>query len=192
MSDWNLSISLPDYDDQMTSDEPPADTSGRRPASRAEAAALASAVRLRIIRLTAKRPLTNKEIAQRLGKDPATTLYHVRKLVATGFLVAQPERSGARGSKEIPYLGTLLSWRLTEKPGYEDEIGEAILSAYLGEVADVGIREVKQSRLVTQLDEAGLAEFTDRVQDLLDEFAARPPKPGSQEFGIYVAWYPSR
>ncbi|HEX5408095.1 MAG TPA: helix-turn-helix domain-containing protein [Pseudonocardiaceae bacterium] len=176
----------------MTSDEPPSGTSGRRPASRAEAAALASAVRLRIIRLTAKRPLTNKEIAQRLGKDPATTLYHVRKLVATGFLVAQPERSGARGSKEIPYLGTMLSWRLTEKPGYEDEIGEAMLSAFLGEVADIGIAELEQTRLVTQLDEAGLAEFTRRVQDLMDEFAARPKKSGSQEVGIYVAWYPSR
>jgi DNA-binding transcriptional ArsR family regulator len=176
----------------MTDEESPRGTSGRRPASPAEAAALASAVRLRIIRLTAKRPLTNKEIAQRLGKDPATTLYHVRKLVATGFLVAQPERSGARGSKEIPYLGTLLSWRLSEKVGYEDEIGEAMLGAYLGEVADVGISELKQTRLVTHLDEAGLTEFTARVQDLLDELATRPPKPGSQEVGIYVAWYPSR
>ena len=179
----------------MTDEETPSGPARRRPASRTEAAALASAVRLRIIRLTATRALTNKEIAQRLGKDPATTLYHVRKLVAAGFLVAQPERSGARGSKEIPYLGTGLSWRLgpgTGKAGWEDEIGQAVLAAYLGEGADVGISDVKQSRLVVQLDEDGVAELGLRVRDLLEEFAARPAKPDSQDVGIYVAWYPSR
>jgi DNA-binding transcriptional ArsR family regulator len=175
------------YDDQMTDD----DTTARRPASRAEAAALASAVRLRIIRLTIRRALTNKEIAQRLGKDPATTLYHVRKLVATGFLVAQPPRTGARGSKEIPYLGTGLSWHLTDKAGYADEIGQAALGAYLEEVTDAGITDLRQTRLVLRLDEAGLDEFAGRVQDLLEEFMARPPAPGSRDYGVYVSWYPS-
>ncbi|HEY3478086.1 MAG TPA: winged helix-turn-helix domain-containing protein, partial [Streptomyces sp.] len=78
----------------------------RRPATEAEAAALASGIRLRIIRLTFSEALTNKELAQRLGRDPATTLHHVRKLVETGFLAAQPPRRGARGAKEIPYLST--------------------------------------------------------------------------------------
>jgi predicted transcriptional regulator len=177
-----------DYDDQMTDD----DTTARRPASGAEAAALASAVRLRIIRLTARRALTNKEIAGRLDKDPATTLYHVRKLVATGFLVAQPSRTGARGSKEIPYLGTGLSWRLTDKAEYADEIGQAALAAYLEEVTDAGIGELRQNRMILQLDDAGLAEFAGRVTALLEEFIARPAGPDSQDIGVYVAWYPSR
>lgn len=164
----------------------------RRPASRAEAAALASPVRLRIIRLTARRALTNKEIAGRLGKDPATTLYHVRKLVAAGFLVAQPERSGARGAREIPYIGTLLSWRLSDKSGFEDEIGQAMLAAFLEEVADVGVGEVQQTRLMVRLDEAGAAEFSRRMRELLDEFADRPTPDAGQDVGIYVAWYPSR
>jgi hypothetical protein len=56
----------------------------------------------------------------------------------------------------------------------------------------VGIGEVRQSRLVVQLDEDGVAELAGRVRDLLEEFAARPAKPGSQDVGIYVAWYPSR
>lgn len=175
----------------MTDEKTPASTTRRRPASRAEAAALGSAVRLRIIRLTAKKALTNKEIAQRLGKDPATTLYHVRKLVATGFLVAQPERSGARGSKEIPYLGTGLSW-LLDGAGREDDISQAMLAAYLGEIADLGAGDLQQARLVVQLDEAGAAEFEERLQQLLDDFGARPSAPGGQEIGIYVAWYPSR
>lgn len=175
----------------MTDDQTSAGGTPRRPASRAEAAALGSAVRLRIIRLTAKKALTNKEIAQRLGKDPATTLYHVRKLVAAGFLEAQPERSGARGSKEIPYLGTGLSWRLS-KSGMEDEIGQAMLGAYLEEITDLGSGDLKQGRLVVQLNEDGVTEFATRLQQLLDEFAARPSEPGGQELGIYVAWYPSR
>src|SRR5439155_18198906 len=62
---------------------------GRRPATEAEARALASGIRLRILRLCLDRPLTNKEIAERLDANPATVLHHVRKLVDTGFLAAQ-------------------------------------------------------------------------------------------------------
>jgi predicted transcriptional regulator len=176
----------------MTAAEDRPTPSPRRPASRTEAAALASPVRLRIIRLTYRRALTNKEIARRLGKDPATTLYHVRKLVAAGFLSAQPARSGPRGSKEIPYLSTGLSWRLRAEDGsHEEEISQAMLAAYLGEVADVGIGAVRQTRLALQLDEASHAEFTERLHDLIEEMAARPPIPGGQEVGLYVAWYPS-
>lgn len=175
----------------MTDEETPTTASKRRPPSRAEAAALASAVRLRIIRLTYQRALTNKEIAERLGKDPATTLYHVRKLVAAGFLAAQPERSGARGSKEIPYLSTGLSWGMSPTDSRDEDIRQAILGAFLGEVADVGIGQVRQKRLVVQVDEAGLEELTDRILGLLDEFHGRPRVPGGQEVGLYVAWYPS-
>jgi DNA-binding transcriptional ArsR family regulator len=176
----------------MTAEDMPPRSTVRRPATRAEAAALASPVRLRIIRLTYQRALTNKEIARRLGKDPATTLYHVRKLVATGFLAAQPERIGPRGSKEIPYLSTGLSWRLNTRDDRDEEnINQAMLGAYLGEVADINIGDVRQIRLALQLDEAGLAEFTERMTGLIEELAARRPTPGGQEYGLYVAWYPS-
>src|SRR5918999_4320330 len=84
----------------------------RRPATEAEAKALASAFRLRILRVCLDEPLTNKEIAARLRAHPATTLHHVRKLVATGFLAPQPERRGSRGAREIPYLATRKSWTL--------------------------------------------------------------------------------
>ena len=84
----------------------------RRRATEAEAAALASGIRLRIIRLTFAEALTNRELAERLGRDPATTLHHVRTLVDTGFLVAEAARRGARGSREIPYRATKLSWAL--------------------------------------------------------------------------------
>ena len=72
----------------------------RRPADEAEAKAIASPLRLRILRVTLHEPRTNKEIAEALGLNPASVLHHVRTLVDTGFLIEQPVRRGraARGS----------------------------------------------------------------------------------------------
>ena len=58
----------------------------RRPATRAEARALAHPLRLRILRLCLDEALTNREIAERVREQPATVLYHVRTLVRNGFL----------------------------------------------------------------------------------------------------------
>ena len=67
---------------------PPRIVGERRPATDAEARALASGVRLRILRLCWDEPRTNKEIAARLDRNPATVLHHVRTLVDTGFPVS--------------------------------------------------------------------------------------------------------
>jgi DNA-binding transcriptional ArsR family regulator len=158
----------------------------RRKATPEEAAALASAVRLRIIRLTYQDALTNKEIAERLDKDPATTLHHVRKLVATGFLEAQPARSGNRGAKEIPYRSTGLSWRLEGADG-DLSLAEAMLQAFLGEVADVGPGALDQTRLVVRIDPA---ELKSRLQSLMEELAARPVDGDTPTTAIYLAVYP--
>src|SRR3954449_10096925 len=82
-------------------------------ASDEEARALASALRLRILRICLGEAHTNKEIADVLGRDPASILHHVRTLVRTGFLEPGAERRGARGSREIPYLATRKSWKLS-------------------------------------------------------------------------------
>jgi len=158
----------------------------RRKATPEEAAALASAVRLRIIRLTYQDALTNKEIAERLAKDPATTLHHVRKLVATGFLEAQPTRSGNRGAKEIPYRSTGLSWRLDDA-GRDASLPEAMLQAFLGEVADVGPSALEQTRLVVKIDPA---ELKSRLHSLMEELAAQPVDHDTPTTAIYLAVYP--
>ncbi|MBM7776364.1 DNA-binding transcriptional ArsR family regulator [Actinokineospora baliensis] len=162
----------------------------RRAATPVELEALGSAVRLRIIRLAYQRPLTNKEIAERLGKDPATTLHHVRKLVTAGFLEPQPARRGNRGAKEIPYLSTGLSWRLRYEQEERVDLAEAMLQAYLAEVAGTDLGELNQARLVVQVDAAGRTEFVERLGALLDEFSVRPLEPGAERTAIYVAWYP--
>ena len=82
----------------------------------AEARALASPLRLRILRICLHEPHTNKEIAQSLGMNPGSTLHHVRTLVRTGFLQAGEPRRGKRGAREVPYLATKRSWD-TPVPG---------------------------------------------------------------------------
>jgi DNA-binding transcriptional ArsR family regulator len=174
----------------VTSPAPAPGTRPRRPATRAEANALASALRLRILRLTYSSPLTNQEIAQRLGRDPSTTLYHVRKLVDTGLLEAMPVRRGVRGSREIPYLSTGLSWSLDPMPGEDPAaLSEAMLEAFLGEVADTGVERLNQSRLALRLPAEQVREFRERLAALLDEFAARPQSPDAPLYGVYVATY---
>ncbi|MFJ8965725.1 ArsR/SmtB family transcription factor [Lentzea sp. NPDC102401] len=158
----------------------------RRPATSDEAAALSSDLRLRMIRMTFDRPLTNKELAQRLNRDPATTLHHVRKLVAAGFLEAMPPRAGKRGAKEIPYRSTGLSWELDNSENAV-AVGEAMLHAFLGEVADIGLSDVDQSRLVVTVDPE---ELKQRLASLMDELAAQPVKPDVPRVAIYLAVYP--
>ncbi len=175
----------------MVTDPLPPGALPRRPATREQAAALASAVRLRILRLTYYQPLTNREIATRLGRDPATTLHHVRKLVATGLLEALPVRRGVRGSREIPYRATGLSWALEPAEDEDDPaMAEAMLEAFLGEVADVGVEHLEQSRLALRLDAAQIEEFGVRLIELLNEFAARPVDPSAPGVAVYVAMHP--
>jgi DNA-binding transcriptional ArsR family regulator len=162
----------------------------RVPATDAEVAALASAVRLRIIRLTHQRPLTNREIATRLDRDPATTLHHVRKLVDAGFLEALPARRGNRGAREIPYRSTGRSWALDDPAEANPVVAEAMLQAFLGEVAAVDFADLRQSRLVVQVDEAGREELCRRIGEVLDDFATRPLAPGEPRTAVYVSFYP--
>ena len=82
------------------------------PADEAEAKAIASPLRLRILRITLHEPRTNKEIAEALGMNPASVLHHVRTLVDTGFLIEQHVRRGPRGSRERPYLASGKTWYL--------------------------------------------------------------------------------
>jgi DNA-binding transcriptional ArsR family regulator len=161
----------------------------RRPATDAERRALASSLRLRILRLTSDQSLTNREIAARLGRHPATTLHHVRTLVDTGFLAAEPVRRGARGSREIPYRATRLSWWLS----FDDDAGgqsRVMLETFLREAEAAGLDRLRASRLGLRLRPAELEEFENRLQELLDEYATRPATPDGEPWSLFVAVHP--
>jgi DNA-binding transcriptional ArsR family regulator len=162
---------------------------GRRAATEAEARALASGVRLRILRLCLDRALTNKEIAERLDTNPATTLHHVRTLVGAGFLAPQPERRGTRGAREVPYLATGKSWTVDVHETGVRGGGEAMLDAFLSEVRLVDLDRAELARLGLRLTAAELDELRGRVKDLLDEYADRPPSAGGRPYSLFVAMF---
>src|SRR3954469_20034695 len=157
----------------------------RTPASDSEARALASALRLRILRICLGEARTNKEIAEVLGRDPASILHHIRTLVRTGFLQPQPERRGARGAREIPYLATKKSWRLSVPA-----MDRSMLDAFLQELALVAGEEMDTARLGLRLAPAQLADFRTRLQDLLEEFAALPDDPNAPAWSLFVVLHP--
>jgi DNA-binding MarR family transcriptional regulator len=169
----------------------------RRPATEEEARTLASSVRLRILRQCLDRALTNKEIAARLSLNPATTLHHVRKLVATGFLEPQEERRGARGSREVPYLATGKSWTLDVHEEHAAGSSRAMLDAFLEEVQLAGLDtyvdgepEVGMWRLGLRLPPDQMEEFRRRIAELLNDFVSRPSDPDSEPFSVFLAIHP--
>ena len=159
----------------------------RRPATPAEAKALASPLRLRILRLTLDQALTNKQLAERLGKDPGTVLHHVRTLVATGFLTPEEIRHGAKGALEKPYRSTGKSWTLSldKDATTETSATQAMLEAFLAELAEAGPGAARDfTRLALTLDDGSLEELRTRLRDIFDDFAARPPDPGGRTYGL--------
>ena len=174
----------------MTEQDRPARLTGeRRPPTDAEARALASAVRIRILRLCLDEALTNKEIAAGLGRNPASVLHHVRTLVDTGFLVADEVRRGTRGAREVPYRATGKSW-LMDLGARPAPARDPLLAAFLAEVAAVGEQRLSSSRLGLRLGAPDLDEFRRRVQELLDEYAARPADPDGEKWSVYLGMHP--
>ena len=157
----------------------------RRQATDEEARALASSLRLRILRICLGEGHTNKEIAGILGRDPASTLHHIRTLVRTGFLQPQPERRGTRGAREIPYLATKKSWRLSTPA-----MDRSMLDAFLEEVALVPAAELDTTRMGLRLSAAGMAEFSTRLRGLLDDFASRPEDPSAPAWSVFLIVHP--
>jgi DNA-binding MarR family transcriptional regulator len=175
-------------------------SSVRRPATEAEARVLASAVRLRIIRLCLGETLTNKEIAQRLGRDPASVLHHVRRLVETGFIEALPLRRGSRGAKEIPYRSTGKSWSLRIEDAAEHQrTSDAMLHAFLEELADAQGELADAMRLGLRLRADDRAELHRRIAEVLEEFKSRTAydsddsaEAGGEWWSVFVAIHRDR
>lgn len=164
----------------------------RRTADEAEAKAIASSLRLRILRLTLHEPRTNKEIAQALGRNPASVLHHVRTLVDTGFLIEQERRRGRRGSRELPYLASGKSFCLAvgESPVAPDQ--DLLLTTFLEEIQGLPPGVLDSSRLGFRLNPADHERVMDRFQELLKEIAALPSDPGGEPWSIYLGVHPER
>jgi len=150
--------------------------------AQARARALSSPVRLRILRLCLHQARTNKQIADALGMNPATTLHHVRTLVNTGFLEAEEERRGRRGAKEVPYRSTRLSWN-TPLP----DAAPVLLETFLQEVNGLAPDEIQVMRVGLKLGEDEQRELLARLRSLLEEFGARETQEDAVATSLFVA-----
>ncbi|HVF75383.1 MAG TPA: ArsR family transcriptional regulator [Acidimicrobiales bacterium] len=160
----------------------------RRPATLEEARAVSNPLRLRILRLCLDEALTNCQLAERLGKDPATVLHHVRTLVDTGFLAAEPVRRGTRGAKEKPYRATGKSWTLDIGDVAGQAVGVAIVDAFRSELAESADVDARITRLGARLTPADRHELFERLEALAAEFKQRDDPSGDPVgimFGVH-------
>ena len=156
-------------------------------ATPAEAKALAHPLRLRILRLCLDEELTNKEIAQRLDKDPATVLHHVRMLVDNAFLVAGDPRRGKRNSRERPYRATRKSWVLDFSGEAATSIDVAAAEAFAAEFRAAGPdASLTWSRLAVRLLPEDREELVRRIDELIADFEPRD-EPAGEPLSLYFA-----
>ncbi|MBB5597168.1 ArsR/SmtB family transcription factor [Neomicrococcus lactis] len=148
----------------------------------ARARALSSPVRLRILRLCLHKARTNKEIADLLGINPATSLHHVRTLLANGFIEAEEERRGKRGAKEVPYRATKKSWG-TRIP----DASPVLVETFLQEIDGLSPDEIQVMRVGLKLSEENQKEFIKRMSDLVTEYALRPSEVDGLATSLFVA-----
>ncbi|HEX5588295.1 MAG TPA: winged helix-turn-helix domain-containing protein, partial [Acidimicrobiia bacterium] len=182
-SDWELPITnLADMARAKTTHQ----GTKRRVATPAEIRALSHPDRLRIIRLTYDAELTNKELAERLGRDPASTLHHVRTLVGTGFIAPQEPRRGARGAKEIPYRSTGKSWTLDIGEASDDQ-ALVVIDAFRTELLESPPEDRRWARLALRVSPERRAELEARLFELVEEAASWGPDDEGEPWALFVA-----
>ena len=141
--------------------------------------AVASATRLRIVRLCNDREWTNKELAERLDLDPSTVHRHIRLLVEAGLIESPGVRQGTSGAYEKPYRSTGLSWKLSFDVIEDEDTGEAAsLAAFRDELREAGHKSVAElTRFHLHLDNETLTEFIDAFKALVDRYGDTQPSP---------------
>lgn len=147
---------------------------------------MANPTRMRILRMCLYEPATNKEMADRLGLNPSTTLHHVRVLLEAGLIQAEPPRTGTRGAMEKPYKSTGKAWGLSAPdPG---DLMTAVLASWDAERSEIveagpgGL--ITNTRLGLQLSEPEIQQLVERLQELVQEYAARPPTKNGTRVGL--------
>ncbi|MCU1411462.1 MAG: putative ArsR-family transcriptional regulator [Rhodoglobus sp.] len=153
----------------------------------ARARALASPLRMRILRLCLHESRTNKELAELLGVNPGSLLHHVRSLVANGFLRAEEPRRGTRGAREVPYRATRRSWG-----HYVPGVGTLLLETFLQEIEGLPPDALNATRLGLKLSPARREEMLSRFEALFQEYAAAESDPDGDAISLFFVEHPDQ
>lgn len=139
--------------------------------------AFADPLRVRVIHLLAAEPMTNQQLADRLGEPQAKVLYHLRFLLDAGLIKRVEERVRG-GNVEKYYRATARLYGLRPGPDEYSTFAASMLESVLQEVAaseaawpDQPI-EWENRRL--RLSPARAEEFNRRLLDLLAEYWGGP------------------
>ena len=154
----------------MGYEEQPPTPRVRRPMTADEAKALGHPTRLWIVFACRDRAMTNKALAEALGTTPGTIHYHLRPLLAQGFLVPLEPRPGPRGSREQPYRATGRSWELA---GADATIGALRTVAADDLLAAADEQVLALTRLGLTLTRQERDELVQRLGAVLEEVFAR-------------------
>lgn len=153
--------------------------------ARAAARALSSPLRMRALRLCRFDARTNKELADLLEVNPGTMLHHVRTLVDAGFLAPQPERTGAQGAREVPYLATGRSWDAPMENGTA-----VLMETVRQQVALADPEEVMIGWLGVKLNAEHRHELHQAIQDLFARYKDFPPDPDGEPYSFAAILHP--
>ena len=134
------------------------------------------------MRLCLHESRTNKEIADILDLNPATSLHHVRTLVSNGYLAAEEPRRGNRGAKEVPYRSTKQSWG-TRIP----DAAPMLVDTFLQEIAGLDPQEIQVIRLGLKLNEENQKELMSRLRAVIEDYAVREPDPDGVATSLFLA-----
>jgi DNA-binding transcriptional ArsR family regulator len=129
-------------------------------------------MRVRILRLCAQHELTNKQLADRLGSEPGTVLYHVRQLLGAGLLDQAPVRTGDSGALEKPYRSTGRSWWLDDPlADAEPDAALAPIEAFQDELREAGPGSIQTfARFMLHLSPEDVEMLDRRILAILDEY----------------------
>jgi DNA-binding transcriptional ArsR family regulator len=142
-----------------------------REATAREAKAVAHPLRLRILRLCWQQELTNRQLADRLGRDPGTVLYHVRQLLDAGLLEPAPVRTGDSGALEKPYRAKARSWWLDDPPNTAADAAFAPIDALQEELRAAGPSSVRTFvRFALHLSPEDASELDRRILEIIEEY----------------------
>lgn len=148
--------------------------------------ALASPLRLRILRYCLYESRTNREIAEEFGLNPGTSLHHVRTLVENDLLAPDEPRTGRRGAREIPYRATGRSWS-TRIEGQ----GSLMVRTFLEEIEGLDLDDEFMVRMGFKLTPARREELQHRLVDLILEYHHAPDEDGELS-GLFLSVHPER